>query len=112
MLDKHELPDGNISIGQFATCLVYYSLLVNSRRIIMSNPLVDIGYLLDEVARVFVGRGHSSRYHSPVIYLLKEFESQGSVSASFEMSDYEDSLKVIRDRINERLEKGQWSRKS
>jgi hypothetical protein len=78
----------------------------------MNNPLVDIGFLLDEVARVFVGRAHSSKYHSPVIYLLKEFETQGSVSALFEMGDYEDSLKLIRDRINERLEKGQWSRKS
>ena len=77
----------------------------------MSNPLVDMSNLLDEVARVFVGKAHSSRYHSPVIYLLKEFESQGSVSAFFEMDDYEDSLRHIRDRIDERLEKGQWSRK-
>jgi hypothetical protein len=87
-------------------------ITVHPRRIVMSNPLVDIGYLLDEVARAFVGRAHSSKYHSPVIYLLKEFESQGSVSALFEVSDYEDSLKIIRDRIDERLENGQWSRKS
>lgn len=78
----------------------------------MSNPLVDVGNLLDEVARVFVGKAHSGKYHSPIIYLLKEFETLGSLSASFDVGDYEKSLEIIRDKINERLDSGQWSRRS
>jgi hypothetical protein len=74
----------------------------------MSNPLNKIEEYLDEVVRVFVSQGHSTKYEAPILYLLKELESQASREKSFSKSDFEHSLESVKKKIDSRLEKGMW----
>ena len=74
----------------------------------MSNPLVKLEDYLDEVVRVFVSEGYSSKYDAPVLYFLKELESSASRSKSFSKDEFEESLEKIKEKITRRLEKGLW----
>ncbi len=74
----------------------------------MSNPLVKVEDYLDEVVRVFVSQGHSTKYEAPILYFLKELEIQSSRSDLFSKSEFEHSLEVVKEKITSRLEKGLW----
>lgn len=74
----------------------------------MTNPLVRISDLLDEVSEIFVSQGFSENYATPVLYLLHELETRALVVGTFSTEDYEESLQHVRDAINKRLEQGRW----
>jgi len=74
----------------------------------MSNPLNKIEEYLDEVVRIFVSQGHSTKYEAPVLYLLKELEAQASRNSSFSKSEFEGSLEVVKEKIASRLEHELW----
>lgn len=76
----------------------------------MSNPLAKIEDYLDEVVRIFVTQGHSTKYEAPILYLLKELESSASRDKSFSKDEFEQSLEKVKERINERLEQGFWDK--
>ena len=75
----------------------------------MSNPLVKISDYLDEVARIFVSQSFSTKYDTPIVYLMKELESCASRSNSFDSGEYEKALETIKDKITKRLEQGRWN---
>ena len=75
----------------------------------MTNQLVKIEDYLDEVARIFVSEGHSTRYDAPVLYLIKELESAASRSDPYLAGEFMISLEIVREKISGRLEKGLWS---
>jgi hypothetical protein len=75
----------------------------------MTNPLIRISDLLDEVAEIFISKGFSENYATPVLYLLHELETRAIVIGSFSASDYENSLENVRDAIEKRLQQGRWS---
>jgi len=74
----------------------------------MTNPLVRISELLDDVADEFISNAFSENYATPIIYLLREFETRAIVGGSFSGEEYERSLERIRDAVDKRLEKGRW----
>ena len=74
----------------------------------MSNPLVKIEDYLDEVVRIFVSEGHSTKYDAPILYLIKELESSAARNKSFSKGDFERSLEKVKAKIDGRLEKGLW----
>jgi len=74
----------------------------------MTNPLVRISDLLDEVANVFISQAFSENYATPIVYLLREFETRAIMSGSFSADDYERSLEHVRDAIEKRLTVGRW----
>ena len=76
----------------------------------MSNPLNKIEDYLDEVARVFVTQGHSTKYEAPILYLLKELELSASRDKSFSKEEFEDSLGRVMNKIAERLDQGFWGK--
>ena len=76
----------------------------------MSNPLNKIEDYLDEVARVFVTQGHSTKYEAPILYLLKELELSASRDKSFSKEEYEESLGRVMNKIAERLDQGFWGK--
>ena len=76
----------------------------------MSNPLNKIEDYLDEVARVFVTQGHSTKYEAPILYLLKELEISASRDRSFSKEEFEESLGRVMNKIAERLDQGYWGK--
>ena len=76
----------------------------------MSNPLNKIEDYLDEVARIFVTQGHSTKYEAPILYLLKELELSASRDKSFSKEEFEDSLGRVMNKIAERLDQGFWGK--
>lgn len=76
----------------------------------MSNPLNKIEDYLDEVARIFVTQGHSTKYEAPILYLLKELELSASRDKSFSKEEYEESLGRVMNKIAERLDQGFWGK--
>jgi len=76
----------------------------------MTNPLVKLEDYLDEVARVFVSEGYSTKYDAPVLYLLKELELSASRNKSYSKAEFERSLEKINEKIAERLEQGFWGK--
>jgi predicted Zn-dependent peptidase len=74
----------------------------------MSNPLIKIEDYLDEVARVFVSQGYSTKYEAPLLYLIKELEAQASRNSSFSKDEFERSLEIVKEKIASRLEQGLW----
>lgn len=76
----------------------------------MSNPLNKVEDYLDEVVRIFVSQAHSAKYEAPILYILKELESSASRNKSFSKDEFESSLEKIKEKIDERLERGFWGR--
>jgi len=75
----------------------------------MTNPLVRISELLDEVAEEFISHAFSENYATPVVYLLRELETRAIVAGAFSADDYRRSLEGIKSAIDKRLKDDRWS---
>jgi hypothetical protein len=74
----------------------------------MSNPLTKVEDYLDEVVRIFVLQAYSTKYEAPILYFLKELESQASRQSNFSKNEFNQSLEMVKDKISDRLEQGLW----